>query len=232
MIGIVIVSHSAKLAEGVRELADQMTKGRVPLAVSGGIEDPQHPIGTDALDVHKAIESVYSDDGVVVLMDLGSALLSAETALEFLSEAQRGRIRLCEAPLVEGAVAAAVQAMVSNDIELVSPKPGEHLAAKTAQLKATAPDMTVPCRSNHYDRGTEDTLDCLQPARSACAAGGTVCQHRRSLSGPDQHSKPLTRHGICQCQEHKPGGYPGCSRGTRDCHYRGRRRCPGGPEST
>ena len=143
MIGIVIVSHSAKLAEGVRELADQMTRGRVPLAVSGGIEDPQHPIGTDALDVQKAIESVYSDDGVVVLMDLGSALLSAEMALEFLSEEQRGRIRLCEAPLVEGAVAAAVQAMVSNDIELVLAEARGALAAKTAQLKATAPDMTV-----------------------------------------------------------------------------------------
>jgi phosphocarrier protein FPr len=144
MIGIVIVSHSAKLAEGVRELADQMTKGQVPLAVSGGIDDPQHPIGTDAFDVQRAIESVYSDDGVVVLMDLGSALLSAETALEFLSEEQRGRIRLCEAPLVEGALAAAVQAKVSNDIELVLAEARGALAAKTAQLKAAAPDVTVP----------------------------------------------------------------------------------------
>ncbi|MBC2709647.1 MAG: phosphoenolpyruvate--protein phosphotransferase [Desulfosarcina sp.] len=147
MIGIVIVSHSAKLAEGVRELVDQMTKGRVPLAVSGGIEDPQHPIGTDAFDVQRAIESVYSDDGVIVLMDLGSALLSAETALEFLSEKQQGRIRLCEAPLVEGAVAAAVQAMVSNDIELVLAEARGALTAKTAQLKGAAPDMTVPAAS-------------------------------------------------------------------------------------
>ena len=83
MVGIVIVSHSASLAEGVRELADQMVQGRVPMATAGGIEDPEQPIGTDPMKVLAAIESVFSEDGVLVLMDLGSALLSAEMALEF-----------------------------------------------------------------------------------------------------------------------------------------------------
>ena len=73
MVGIVIVSHSASLAEGVRELADQMVQGQVPLATAGGIDDPDQPIGTDPMKVLAAIESVYGDDGVLVLMDLGSA---------------------------------------------------------------------------------------------------------------------------------------------------------------
>jgi phosphocarrier protein FPr len=112
MIGIVLVSHSAKLAQGVRELARQMVQGQVPLAVAAGIDDPDNPIGTDAVKVHAAIESVFSEDGVLVLMDLGSAILSAETALEFLSPEQRAHVYLCEAPLVEGALAAAVEASV------------------------------------------------------------------------------------------------------------------------
>lgn len=140
MIGLVIVSHSARLAEGVRELVNQMTKGQVPLAVAGGLSDPDNPIGTDAFVVQAAIESVYSDDGVVVLMDLGSALLSAEMALEFLTEEQRARIRLCEAPLVEGAVAAAVQAMAANDIDQVIAEARGALAAKAAQLQQWVPD--------------------------------------------------------------------------------------------
>jgi phosphoenolpyruvate-protein phosphotransferase/dihydroxyacetone kinase phosphotransfer subunit len=139
MVGIVIVAHSAKLAEGVRELANQMTRGRVPLVAAGGIDDPENPFGTDAIQVQQAIESVYSDDGVVVLMDLGSALLSAEMALEFLPEAQRAHVHLCEAPLVEGAIAAAVQATAGSDVEQVMAEARGALAAKIAQLGAAVP---------------------------------------------------------------------------------------------
>jgi len=81
-----------------------MVQGKVSLAVAGGIDDPENPLGTDAIQVNQAIASVYSDEGVVVLMDLGSAL-SAEMALEFLPEEQRDKVHLREAPLVEGAIA-------------------------------------------------------------------------------------------------------------------------------
>jgi phosphocarrier protein FPr len=145
MIGIVIVSHSAKLAEGVNELVQQMTQGRVPIAVAGGIDDPDHPIGTDAMRVMQAIEEVYSDDGVIVLMDLGSALLSAETALEFLSDEQRANVYLCEAPLVEGAMAAAVQATVTTDIAQVMAEARAALTAKISQLGGVVPPaVTAP----------------------------------------------------------------------------------------
>ncbi len=143
MIGIVVVSHSAKLAEGVAELVEQMTQGQVPLAVAGGIDDPENPIGTDAFQVQQAIESVYSDDGVVVLMDLGSALLSAEMALEFLTEKQQANVFLCEAPLVEGTLAAAVQVMASNNLTQVLSEARGALAAKIAQLQDIVPDLTA-----------------------------------------------------------------------------------------
>lgn len=134
MVGIVIVSHSRQLAAGVQELVQQIVRGAVQTAIAAGIDDPDNPIGTDAMKVHQAIESVYSEDGVVVLMDLGSAVLSAEMALEFLAADRRAKVRLCEAPLVEGAIAAAVQASIGADIEQILAEARGALAAKAAQL--------------------------------------------------------------------------------------------------
>ncbi|MEH2394316.1 MAG: phosphoenolpyruvate--protein phosphotransferase [Nostoc sp.] len=134
MIGIVIVSHSKQLALGVRELAAQMDHGQVPIAVAAGIEDPENPLGTDPIQVYEAIASVFSDDGVLVLMDLGSALLSAEMAIEFLPEAQQQKVYLCEAPLVEGAIAAVVAAAAGRDIHQVMAEARGALQAKATQL--------------------------------------------------------------------------------------------------
>ena len=117
MIGIVIVSHSARLAEGVAELARAAAGPDVRLATAGGMDLPGQPLGTDAALIWRAIEEVYSDDGVLVLMDLGSALLSAEMALDLLAPERRERVALCAAPLVEGAVAAAVQARLGSSLE-------------------------------------------------------------------------------------------------------------------
>jgi len=134
MVGIVIVSHHAKLAEGIRDLAEQMVSEPMPIAIAGGIDDADNPFGTDAMKIAAAIESVYSPDGVVVLMDLGSALLSAETAVEFLSPEQRATVVLCAAPLVEGALAAVVQASIGGNLRQVRGEAEGALAAKIDQL--------------------------------------------------------------------------------------------------
>ncbi len=134
MIGLVIVSHSAKLAEGVVELARGMAGPEVPLAATGGLALPDHPLGTDAGLVLQAIEQVYSDDGVLVLMDLGSAVLSTEMALEMLSPERRAHVRLCEAPLVEGAIAAAVQARLGSSLDQVIAEARGALASKIVHL--------------------------------------------------------------------------------------------------
>lgn len=138
MVGIVVVTHSAVLGQGVKELAEQMTQGRVPLAVAGGIDDPEHPIGTDPVRVMAAIEEVQQGDGVLVLMDLGSALMSAETALDLLPPEVAAQVRLCAAPLVEGVMAAAVQASIGADLDTVAREAESALAAK-AELLGLAP---------------------------------------------------------------------------------------------
>lgn len=114
MVGLVIVSHSPKIAAGVEDLVRQLAQGSVPLATAGGALDGS--LGTDAGAVLQAVERVDRGDGVVVLMDLGSAVLSAEAALDLLPEDIRARVSLCDAPLVEGAVAAAVEASLGSTL--------------------------------------------------------------------------------------------------------------------
>ena len=108
MIALIIVSHCHDIAEGVCRLAGEMTQTPVPIAGVGGIvgEDGQRQIGTDATAVLEAIESCWRPAGVLILVDLGSAILSAETALELLPDEQRERCLISNAPLVEGAVVA------------------------------------------------------------------------------------------------------------------------------
>ena len=134
IISLVIVSHSQQLALGVRELAVQMVDEIVPIAIAAGVEDPDNPLGTDVMQVCQAINSVFSDHGVLVLMDLGSAVMSAEMALEFLSPEQRAKVYLCSAPLVEGTLAAAVSAAAGNNIQEVIAEAQGALSAKATML--------------------------------------------------------------------------------------------------
>lgn len=134
MIGIVIVSHSHKLAEGVRDLALQMTGDAVKIAAAGGIDDPENPIGTDPMRVMEAIETVYDGDSIVLLMDLGSALMSAEIAIEMIDPAWQPHVHLCAAPLVEGTVAAAVQASIGADVQTVIREAESALLSKQDHL--------------------------------------------------------------------------------------------------
>ena len=132
MVGIVLVSHSAALAEGAAELARQMGGEDVRVEAAGGMEDGS--IGTDAERVRTAIERALSDDGVLVLMDLGSALMSAEMAVEMLDSG--ARVVLSEAPLVEGAVAAAAAARGGLSLDRVGAEARGALAMKAGQLGA------------------------------------------------------------------------------------------------
>ena len=138
MVGIVVVTHSRTLASGLRELVSQMVPGLERMAFVGGTDDPENPIGTDPMQVLHAIGEVAGDDGVLVLMDLGSALLSAETALDFLEPEQRDRVRLSSAPLVEGALSAAVQAHMGSDLAAVAREAEGALGMKISQLAGAA----------------------------------------------------------------------------------------------
>lgn len=144
MVGIVLVSHSHELAQAAKALAGQQVQGRAALAAVGGTGDPDFPFGTDALTIMEAIQTVYDDDGVLVLMDLGSAILSAETALEFMAPEQAARVRLSAGPFIEGAMAAAVQASIGADLEAVAREAAEAMAPKREALGGGDEAATQP----------------------------------------------------------------------------------------
>ena len=133
-VGLVIVSHSQRLAEGVAEFAGQMAaRGEVTNIAAGGTDTGE--LGTSMAKVQRALEAADSGDGVLALIDLGSALLTVSMAIEQLSEERRARVRLSGAPLVEGAFVAAVEASVGSDL---------------AQVAATADDAAT------MDKGVND----------------------------------------------------------------------------
>ncbi len=115
-VGLVLVSHVPALAEGLRVLVAQMAPA-VAVEPAGGTDDGQ--VGTSFDRVEAALGRADSGDGVVVLYDLGSALLTTETALEVLDDTARDRVRVAEAPFVEGAVAAGVEAQGGGDLAAV-----------------------------------------------------------------------------------------------------------------
>ena len=114
MVGIVIVSHSNKVAEGVKEIALQMAP-EVKIATAGGTDDGR--IGTDMAKIQNAIREVYNENGVIILFDLGSAFMNTEMALEFLDEDMKNNVKIVDAPLVEGTIVAAVDSSIGKDID-------------------------------------------------------------------------------------------------------------------
>ena len=133
MVGIVVVSHSPALAEAAVGLAQEMLRGRtVPIAVAAGTADGS--IGTDAAQVAEAIRSVASGAGVLVVMDLGSAVLSSGLALELLAPLE-DEVVLSPGPFVEGLVAAAVTAGTGADLTRVADEAAGGLLPKTRQLE-------------------------------------------------------------------------------------------------
>ena len=118
MVGLVLVSHSRAIVEGLREMVGQVAGGSVRVAIAGGTNDGR--LGTSAPRVADAIRSVDGPDGVLVLLDLGSASMSVELALEDLPAEMVARVLVSSAPLVEGAVVAAVQASLGAPLAEVA----------------------------------------------------------------------------------------------------------------
>lgn len=114
LVGIVIVSHSQKLAEGVKELAEMMAND-VHIEAAGGLDEGL--LGTSFERVKVAIEDVCGTDGAVVLMDMGSAVMTAELAVE---ECRDEAVRLVDCPIAEGAVLAALAAASGAGLDEVA----------------------------------------------------------------------------------------------------------------
>jgi len=116
-VGIVIVSHSAKVAEGAADMVRQMVGTAVPVAYTGG--NPEGGLGTNVPAIIAAINAAWSDAGVAILVDLGGAETNSEMAIEMLEDKQRTRVVMCNAPIVEGAVIAATEASGGAPLDMV-----------------------------------------------------------------------------------------------------------------
>ena len=172
MVGIVVVSHSDALAEGVVALAREMGGEDLALEAAGGTEEPG-VLGTDAERVRAAIERAMSPDGVLVLMDLGSALMSAELAVELLEDPP-ARVVSSEAPLVEGTVAAAVAA-----------RGGASLEEAAAEARGALGDEDVPA-----GRLADPRRRRAQPTVIPCASAGAYLEVRNAIG---LHARPAAR---------------------------------------
>jgi PTS hybrid protein len=116
-VGIVIVSHSPDVAKGAADMVRQMVGKDVPLAWCGG--DPDGRLGTSVDAIEKALQTAWSDRGVVIMVDMGGAETNSEMAIERLPEKKRAKVVVCNAPIVEGSVVAATESSGGSPLEKV-----------------------------------------------------------------------------------------------------------------
>jgi len=126
-VGIVIVSHSREVARGTADMVRQMAGDEVPVAACGG--DPDGGLGSSVEAILGAIDTAWSDKGVAILVDLGGAETNSEMAIEMLPEDRAGRVVICNAPIVEGAVMAAAEASGGSSLEEVKQTAEEYSPA-------------------------------------------------------------------------------------------------------
>jgi phosphocarrier protein FPr len=130
------------LAKGVGELVEQIGRGKISVFIAGGLDDLT--LGTDPNMVRKMLNAADNPEGVLVLMDLGSSVLSVEMAIEEMQEKQRSRILVCDAPFVEGALAAAAQLAAGSTIQEAAEEARRALEPKITQLESSAKSSASP----------------------------------------------------------------------------------------
>ncbi|HEX7709591.1 MAG TPA: dihydroxyacetone kinase phosphoryl donor subunit DhaM [Sphingomonadaceae bacterium] len=116
-VAILIVSHSADVARGAADMARQMAGQDVPVGWAGGNADGG--LGTDLAAIIQQLEAIWRPDGVAVLVDVGGAETNSEMAIEQLDRARAAKVRICQAPLVEGALMAAAEAASGGNLDEV-----------------------------------------------------------------------------------------------------------------
>ena len=201
MIGVVVVSHSSALAHAAVELALQMVQGERPaIAIAAGAGDGL--IGTDAMAVSAAIDEVASPDGVLVIMDLGSAVMSAEMALDFRSSDTE--VRLSSAPFVEGLLAAIVTAAGGASLDDVDREARAALAPKISMLDVPASVPAVAPVSARADApaGVSADLRIINPdglhARPAATVVSSLAGFEAKLTVVNTRtaSAPVSAHSL------------------------------------
>lgn len=120
MIGIVIVSHSEMIAEGLKEYAEGINKNKIKIIAAGGADDGR--IGTNTLKIIEAIEEIFDGNQILIMVDLGSAVLSTEMAIDMLDDEIKEKITIIDAPLIEGTITAVRMAQEIDDVDKIISK--------------------------------------------------------------------------------------------------------------
>ena len=206
MIHLILVSHHPDIARGIAALAAQMSTAPETIHTAAGIDDADNPVGTDAVRIMQTLLEADNPDGILILVDLGSAILSAQTALDLLDDpALAARCRISAAPLVEGAISAAVAASSGADLETVAREATQALAAKQAALGESAPASATPVVAPSGDSATitltnRDGLHARPAARLVAAL--TPYRARLVLSCGDKQAdgKSLNQLALLQAR--------------------------------
>ena len=206
MIHLILVSHHPDIARGIAALAAQMSAAPETIHTAAGIDDADNPVGTDAVRIMQTLLEADNPDGILILVDLGSAILSAQTALDLLDDpALAARCRISAAPLVEGAISAAVAASSGADLETVAREATQALAAKQAALGESAPASATPVVAPSGDSTTitltnRDGLHARPAARLVAAL--TPYRARLVLSCGDKQAdgKSLNQLALLQAR--------------------------------
>ncbi len=138
MVNLVLVSHSRKLAEATAELARQMVPPQVKILLAAGIGEHREEFGTDAVEILEVVQEAYTSDGVLILMDLGSAVLSAEMARDMLDPEMQENVVICPAPFVEGTISAGVQTGLGAALDAVYQEAVHSLMPKQEHIQPAA----------------------------------------------------------------------------------------------
>ena len=213
-VGLVVVSHSRTLARSAVALAAEMLHGRpLRIEVAAGLDETT--FGTDAVAIMQAIERADGPAGVVVLMDLGSAVLSTELALDLLQDPSiRDRVTLSPAPLVEGLIVAAVAAAGGASRAEVAAEARDALMGKSGHL-SPPPDGTTPDASDVRHGGDRRRLLGREPPRPARPAGCQAGQRGPRARRVGPAAQPHHRRLSCPRRKPEPGRDAGRPAGAR-----------------
>ena len=135
MVSLIFVSHSNELAKATSKYIKEITKSKTSIAFCGGIGAGKKEFGTDPIDILNTIEDVYSEDGVIIFCDMGSALISSQLSISMLDENKQQNVKITSAPFVEGGVIASIQASLNKKINDIILESLESLSGKKSYVE-------------------------------------------------------------------------------------------------
>ncbi len=217
-VGIVIVSHSAKVAEGAADMVRQMVGDEVPLAYAGGNADGG--LGHRRRSIMEAIDRAWSEAGVAIMVDLGGAETNSEMAIEMLDDDRRALVVVCNAPIVEGAVIAAAEASGGSSLRDGEANGRRVVAAMIAKLMPTTkfrrnrmPHQTVTgsaILTNAVGLHARPSVKLTQLAKSFAAIGRYRARCERSVGRREEPGQGHAGEGPARFRRSCPGQGRGC----------------------